>query len=167
MDARAFRGMAVVTVDGAERLGRVDDVLFETEPLRVAALALETDRGQEAVPLSAIHRVGDDAIMVESRQKALSAEPRLAIDRMKDLQTLAKLKVVDDGGTFMGQVERVDVDPSTGAVNSMEVTRSNTFGLGGETTTVDIGQVQSVGDDLLTVRQRRRDLDLEGGVRHT
>ena len=43
MDAQELKGLAVVTLAGAERLGRVDDVLFETAPLRAKALMVKSN----------------------------------------------------------------------------------------------------------------------------
>jgi sporulation protein YlmC with PRC-barrel domain len=51
--------------DGVQ-IGRVEDVLFDTAALRVAALVLTTTGGRSVLPFAAIRSLGADALTVES-----------------------------------------------------------------------------------------------------
>jgi sporulation protein YlmC with PRC-barrel domain len=151
MDANGLRGMAVVTLADAERLGRVHDVLFEADPLRASALVLRHENQERVIPFSAISELGNDAIVTEQRP-GMDDRGRDVADRW-GLDELAKLKVVDQAGTYVGHVARVGIDPTTGDVADIDVRKGEILGVGGETQTLDRDSVIGVGRDLLTVRR--------------
>ena len=152
MNAEQLRGMAVVTVAGAERLGRVDDVVFETAPLKARALRLKTAVGEQLLLLSAVKSVGPDAITTDDGETA--AAPGSAANQrdLRSLNELLKLKVVDAAGTYLGHIVRLDLDPSTGIVESVDVRKGQVLGIGGETTTLTADRILSVGAELITAR---------------
>ncbi|HWH27784.1 MAG TPA: PRC-barrel domain-containing protein, partial [Mycobacteriales bacterium] len=66
MDAASLKNQTIVAVSGAEKLGTVNEILFETDPLRVAALKATDANGDFVVPFERVRRFGPDAVMVES-----------------------------------------------------------------------------------------------------
>lgn len=64
MDADTLKGLAVVSLAEGTRLGRVTDVLFETEPLRVVALQARGAGGDFVLPFERVRNVGADAVTV-------------------------------------------------------------------------------------------------------
>ena len=54
MKASALKGKAVVSMADGVQIGRVEDVLFDTAGLRVAALVLTTTGGRSTMPFAAL-----------------------------------------------------------------------------------------------------------------
>ena len=152
MDAQQLKGLAVITLSEAERVGRVEDVLFETDPLRAAALRLQTDTGARLVALSDIRTVGADAIITDDRASAEQNDAVLNRRQLPGLEDLRKLNVVDEEGRHLGHVGSVDVDPATGAVAGLDIRKGEMLGLGGESRTLTPDQIISVGREIITVR---------------
>lgn len=152
MDAHQLKGLAVITLSEAERVGRVEDVLFETDPLRATALRLQTDTGARLVALSDVRTVGADAIITHDRASAEQHDAALNRQRLPGLEDLRKLNVVDEEGRYLGHVGRVDVDPATGTVEGLDIRKGEMLGLGGESRTLTPDQIISVGSEIITVR---------------
>ncbi len=68
MDVETLRGIAVVSLTEGLRLGRIDEVLFSTQPLQVRAWQVRADDGLFVIPIDQVRSVGTDAIIVESSQ---------------------------------------------------------------------------------------------------
>lgn len=151
MDTRAIQNLAVVSVDEAGRIGRVADVLFETSPLRAAALQLTSDRGDLVVPWSDLRSVGRDAITVQSADVARSPTARKDAD-LPGIDALRRLKVVDEAGTLVGTVYTVDIDPQTGEAISMVTEHGGLLGIGGEHRTISVDAIRGIGPEIVTVR---------------
>ena len=66
MKASALNGKDVVSMVDGVQIGRVEDVLFDTNALRIAALVLTTTGGRSILPFAAIRSLGADAVTVES-----------------------------------------------------------------------------------------------------
>jgi sporulation protein YlmC with PRC-barrel domain len=157
MDAKSLVGIAVVSVTEAARLGRVADVLFDTNPLRVAALKATTDKADFAVPFDQIRKIGSDAVMVDRPEATQMSSADGTFGRLNGLDHLEKLKIVDDAGTFIGTLQKVDFDVETGHVERLQARRGGILGAGGTTTTIEAGAVHSVGDDVLTIAAEPHD----------
>ena len=151
MDADKLKGMTIVSLADGAKLGRIDEVLFETQPLRAAALRA-ADAGQGFVlPFARLTHVGADAVTVESGQVTEAASAGGAFGALPGLSQLKKLKVVDEAGTLVGTINGIELDPATGQVTGIAVRKGGMLGLGGTTTTVDTAAVRGVGSELLTV----------------
>ena len=68
MEADKLKGMPIVSLADGAKLGRIDEVLFETRPLRVAALRAAADGQGFVIPFGQLTHVGADAVTVESSQ---------------------------------------------------------------------------------------------------
>jgi uncharacterized protein YrrD len=91
-------GISVVTLTEAQRLGRVDDVLFETRPLRVMALVVRGQDEDRAIAFSDVSSIGSHAIVVESRPT--TEDVRRSRDGHPGLAELEQFKVLDEAGTY-------------------------------------------------------------------
>jgi sporulation protein YlmC with PRC-barrel domain len=151
MDAAALRGLAVVELEGAERLGRVTEVLFETRPLRAAALVLRSGSVERTIAFSDVAELGRDAIIVRDRPRLEAAGKGPSYG--PGLDAMSKHKVVDESGTYIGQVSRVAIDSTSGAVVEIDVRKGEVLGVGGEVQTLDAERILGVGEDLVTVRK--------------
>ncbi len=152
MEAQKLKGMTVVSISEASRLGLITDVLFETEPLRVAALRAVGEETEFVVPFELVRNLGADAVTVESSQVTQMASEGSTLGSLMGLERLQHLKVVDEAGTFVGTVHSAEVDPASGSVLDVVVRKGGLLGIGRETTTVSATAIRSVGVDVLTVR---------------
>jgi len=153
MDAHQLKGLAVITLAEAERVGRVEDVVFETSPLRAAGLRLRTETGDRLVAFSDIRSIGADAIITENVTSAEQNDAALNRRQLPGLEDLRKLNVVDEEGQFLGHIGRLEMDPGTGTVERIEVRKGEVLGMGGEGRTLSPDQIISVGAELITVRR--------------
>jgi sporulation protein YlmC with PRC-barrel domain len=149
MDAASLRELEIISVAQANRLGKVSEVLFEIDPLRVAALRANGDEGEFVIPIERIRRFGPDAVMVEnSSVRELARAPRAS---ERTLDELTHLKVVDEDGKGLGTVRTIDFDPDSGRVEQLVAGEGGRLGIGGMTATIQARAIRGVGTDLLTV----------------
>lgn len=151
MDAAKLKGMAIVSLGEGTKLGRVGDVLFDTQPLRATALRATGEGQTFVIPYAQIASIGADAVTVASGQVTQTASKEGAFGGLPGLGALTRLKVVDEAGTLVGVVGGIALDPPTGLVTGLAVHKGGLLGLGGTTTTLDPATIRGVGDDLLTV----------------
>ena len=107
---RELAGLAVITLNGGERLGRVEDVLFLPSSGQVAGLLV--DRGgmfsrPKFLPAGQIQSVGADAVTVAGEEALAEAGPDPAAVASK---TLDGRPVLNQAGTVLGKVTDVIVD---------------------------------------------------------
>lgn len=155
MNVDAFKHLPVVSIETGAKLGYVDDLLFDTSPLRVAALRVTAEGQQIVVPWSVVTTVGPDAIMVPDDAAAHTTSSESGLSALSDVAAVRALKVVDEGGTFVGTVKALDVDPGSGAVTQLEAHTGGLLGLGGTTTTVVAADIRSIGAEVLLTAVRR------------
>ena len=149
MDPGTLNGVAIVSVEGAARLGRVREVLFDTDPLRVAALLAHDKSGESIVPFDRVSSFGADAVMVETAD--VSEHSPQPLSQLRSLTDLQKLKVVDETGGYVGTVKSLDFDPDSGRVERLVAETGGVLGIGRKRTTVEAHHVRSLGGDLLTI----------------
>ncbi len=152
MDAQALIGMAVVALDDADRLGSIDELVFQTDPLRLTGLQVTDPRGRFAVLLERVRSVGADAITVESREVADAGVLATGVDGRLSLADLKHLKVVDETGALMGEVQGLDVDPADGRVISMNTIKGGVLGVGGTKLNLPPEAIRGIGAEVVTVK---------------
>lgn len=151
MDAKSLKNVAIVSVEGAARLGRVTEVLFETDPLRLAALRASDQSGESILPFDQVKSFGSDAVMVETPDVSQVSRQLDSFTHLRSLADLQKLKVVDETGGFIGTVTAVHFDPDSGRVERLMAQTGGVLGVGARGTTIEGQNVRSVGPDLLTI----------------
>jgi uncharacterized protein YrrD len=152
MDVASLKGIAVVSVTEGAKLGRVEEVLFDTQALKVAAFRAKGDGQAFVVPFEQVKNIGTDAVMVESSRVTQAASQGSPFSGLPGLDQLKGLKVVDGNGTFLGTVSHVEFDPVTGRVEGLSAHKGGVLGLGGTTTALGTDAIVSVGTELITVR---------------
>jgi len=122
MDGETLRGIAVVSVQEARKLGTVDDVLLDLQRHRLGGVTLQGGlfRGGPTVEWSAIRSVGQDAVMVDD-SGAVAAPLDAKHSALVRLTALRGTKVVTDMGDLAGTIAEVEVDPASGAVAAYTV----------------------------------------------
>jgi sporulation protein YlmC with PRC-barrel domain len=152
MKASALKSMAVVSMADGVRIGRVEDVLFDTVAFRIAALTLTTTGGRSILPFSSVRSIGADAVTVESETVAQTAAAQGGAGNvLRSLNELMGLKVVSGQGDHIGDVREVLVDQQSGALTELEAHRGGMLGMGGTGVTIPTSVIRGIGPDLVTV----------------
>lgn len=158
-----FKKLAVVSIESGAKLGYVDDLLFDTSHLRVAALRVKADSHHSLVPMSEVKSIGSDAVTVASDAAARSVQAESALDSLPDVDRLHHLKVVDEAGTYLGKISGIELDPGTGSITELEAHEGGVLGLGGKTMPIPAAAVRSVGDEVIVVATPHRE-EASGGA---
>ena len=143
--------MAIVSVEEGTKLGYVAQPLLDLTARVVVALQVKGESGTFIVPFAEVAAVGPDAITVASSRATQTPSAGGAAAGMHDLDALKKLKVVDNAGTLLGTISRVEIDPASGAITELAAHKGGMLGMGGTTTPIDARAIVSVGPELVTV----------------
>jgi sporulation protein YlmC with PRC-barrel domain len=116
--ATELSGRAVVDIDAAERLGRVDRIVLDPDARQVAGFVVS--RGSSmfgggehtTLPASCVHAVGPDAITVRSQ----GAEPTDRLSHLPRVSDMVGRKVVSETGRVLGKVHDVLIDERDGRI---------------------------------------------------
>jgi sporulation protein YlmC with PRC-barrel domain len=133
MRAERLKGLAVVDLDAAEKIGTISDVLLDPAARRVAGLIVARGQsllgGQEfTLPASAVHALGHDAVTVR-RPGADDAIAHLA--GLPRLAQVVGRKVVTESGRLVGTIGDVEIDPRDGRILGYPIEGRAAGGLAG------------------------------------
>ena len=157
MKAEALHGLPVVSIADGAVVGHVDALYFEPRERRVAVLELVAAGQRARVPFAAVHHVGADAVTIPDIAIVQWLNPTsIGAERagLLRLEELAKLRVLDEAGTFLGTVSGVEVDPETGDISEVRAHQGGVLGIGGTTHTIPGEQIRSASAELLVVAVR-------------
>ena len=119
--ATELTGRAVIDLDCAERVGRIDRIVLDTNTRQVAAFVVSRgvpmtrERTQVMVPASAVHAIGPDALTVHGGLETDASE----LDRIGALPKASDLigrKVVSRGGRYLGRIGDVLISRTDGRI---------------------------------------------------
>ena len=114
MRAREIGGRPVVTLDTADDVAEVKDVLFSYASTSVVGFTLNK-RGflgspmKEHLPWSRVSALGRDAVMIESRAELGAGDAAMEDAAASGERDVIGATVMTDGGTRLGSVEDVIV----------------------------------------------------------
>lgn len=151
MKAKDLKGLAVVSLDAATRLGRVEDLFFDTAQLRVMALEMSQGGQRAAIPFSEIRAIGRDAVTIDNSQGTQMASAGNPVAHLPRLDQVTKLKIVDESGSLLGTITDFEFDQQSGQLERLEGHRGGTFGIGGTTFHVPAQAIRSVGAEMIVV----------------
>jgi sporulation protein YlmC with PRC-barrel domain len=152
MKASELKGKAVASMADGVQIGRVEEVLFDTTALRVAALVLTTTGGRSTLPFAAVRSLGADAITVESATATQPAAAQAdAGNLLRALGDLTGLKVVNGEGAYLGDVRDVAIEQASGALTQIDAHSGGILGMGGTTATIPASAIRGIGPELITV----------------
>ena len=108
---RELAGLAVMTLTGGEKVGRIDDVVFDPASGRVTGFFV--DRGgmfskPKFLPAGDVHSIGDDALTLVSETALLDGPSALTGELAA--KTVEGLPVLSPAGTVLGKVADISVD---------------------------------------------------------
>jgi sporulation protein YlmC with PRC-barrel domain len=119
--ATELTGRAVVDLDYAERVGRIDRIVLDPDSRQVAAFLvsrgtpLARERTHLTVPASAVHAIGPDALTIHHAQETEAG----VLDRIETLPKASDLigrKVVSRGGRYLGTIGDVLISREDGRI---------------------------------------------------
>src|SRR5687767_8256055 len=117
MDTKRIKGLQVITLAGV-KAGTVDQIFFDPSTKRVAGFVLQADSAPpDALPrlvdAADVHALGADALTVPDVAAVRGPVTGVPFTTLLDLDELAKRQVVTEGGTRLGQVAAIELDPQT------------------------------------------------------
>lgn len=118
--ATELSGRAVVDMDVAEKLGRIDRIILDPDARQVAGYQISRGGamlGNETlttVPAGAVHAIGPDAVTVH--HPAELAVDSTHLDRLPRLSDLIGRKVVSREGRLLGVVDDVLISGADGRI---------------------------------------------------
>lgn len=152
MKLSVLQDMPVVSVADGTKVGAVQDILVDTAQMRVVTLVLSGDGGTSWLPFESIRHVGGDAVTVESAAVTQGASGQAAADGLRGLKELTSLKVVNEAGTYLGEVQDVDFDARDGRIGELIARRGGVLGgLGATDTRVPVAAIRGMGPAIVTV----------------
>src|SRR3954471_12638948 len=119
--ARQLDGRAVVDIDAAEKLGKIDEIILDPDAARIAAFtvtraeSLLDGKHHVTVPASSVHALGPDALTVRHRAavEPLDDTAYRALPRVSDI---IGRKVVSESGRLLGRIDDVLIDGENGTI---------------------------------------------------
>ncbi|MDP9005564.1 MAG: PRC-barrel domain-containing protein [Actinomycetota bacterium] len=132
-------GTRVMSKASAERVAKLERVVFDAPPRRVLAVQV----GKRFVDWSAVSGLGTDAVVIESEEHlrpAADAREERALGG--DLDWKGK-RVLSDHGNEVGTVTEIELDENTGAIEVVETTSGR----------VSADRLLALGSYCLVVRQ--------------
>ena len=152
MDTKRIKGLQVITLAGV-KAGTVDRIFFDPATKRVAGFVLQADPALPAdasprlIEADDVHGLGADALIVPDDGAIRDPQTGTPLATLVDMDALAKRQVVTEGGTRLGQVAAIELDPQTLRLARVEVSagffKSNAW--------IPVEQVIRVGADAVTV----------------
>lgn len=155
MDVKSLKGIAVVSIEDGEKLGTVDDMLFNLEARRLIGFRmartgfLRGDRG--LVAMDDVESVGTDAIMVRNRSQLRDEQHERDFADRPGLDKLTSLRVVTEHGGYIGGLATVEFDPQSGALTELGVSAGGLRSVLGGTNRIPASDIVSIGTDVVVV----------------
>ncbi len=159
--ATELGGKAVVDVDAAEKLGKIDRVVLDPDARRIAGFAVVKGSsllgtGEHLVlPASSVHAIGPDAVTVHHRQSNAASTSATDLQHLPRVSDMVGRKVVSDQGQLLGAVDDVLIDEADGRIIG--------YALSGSDLDDKLKHMLSKGDDRKRGGFLRADADLRAG----
>jgi sporulation protein YlmC with PRC-barrel domain len=147
-----FLGLEVVSLEDSTVVGEVDGLLIDERHNAVAGLILDAGIYEaNVVAYADLRSVEGETIFVDSSAvvQPLSRHPQLAAIAERDIRIVGEV-VLDDRGDVVGIVQSYSINPTNGALVSLEVTPEDVNGATGYILSMD--DVIRIGDELIVVR---------------
>lgn len=158
MNSKQLKGLAVISIADGEKLGTVDRVMVDPSAHKIVGFTVRHGGGgiiptpmdsadEDLIDVDDIHALGKDAITLDDKGKVRGDNTRAQMDKLIDLDELGKLKVVTEGGTYVGGLAGAEIDERSFGFKGVEVSpgffQSNRH--------VPMSQVVNIGHELIVV----------------
>lgn len=155
MDVKSLKGIAVVSIEQGEKVGTVDDLLFDLDRKRVVAFKLNKPgflrAGGIALRMDDVMSIGKDAVMIQNREQVRESKGERDLQGLPDYSAISSLRVVTQDGTYVGNLATMRLDQKTGALTHLEITGGGFMDRLRRNQVVDISDVISMGTDVVVI----------------
>jgi uncharacterized protein YrrD len=155
MDVKSLKGIAVVSIEEGEKVGTVDDVLFDMEQRRIIGFKLNKPgflrSGGIAVMMGDVRSIGKDAVMIPDRERIRELKQERDLQSRPGYSAMSTLRVVTQDGTYVGNLSTLQVEPATGKLTQIEITGGSLMDRLRRNQVVDIDEVVSLGTDVVVI----------------
>jgi uncharacterized protein YrrD len=111
-----LRGLRVISLSEALKMGAVEDILLDPTCRWIAALRVHGGGAggkDHLVMRQAVKRVGQHAVILGAPMGVTEETNEPALDRLIDLKSFIGLEVVTDEGVLLGRIHDAEIDPQT------------------------------------------------------
>ena len=127
MQASELKGRAVVVLSTAEKVGHVEDVLFDAQFRQV--LGFRVKQGglgskTEGLPRDSVASIGADALTVPSPEVINDEERFAELAHAATLNQVEQTKVVTEGGELLGTIAHLEIDEDARKVTAYALASS-------------------------------------------
>ncbi len=169
ISALALPDMPVYSVNEAEAIGRVKEVIID--PDAKCLLALAVDKGGwyhdvRMIPAGKISILGDDAVMLDERRVTVPPPdlPKI-VQNIKHPCNIIGARLVSEDGRVFGRAENFYISRENGKISRIEIYGGLLGRLWAGKITLDAAHILTVGTDTVVVdAAAAADLQPEAGV---
>ena len=155
MDVKSLKGIAVVSIEQGEKVGMIDNVLFDLENRRIIAFKMIKpvlmSSGGIVLRMYDVENIGKDAVMIQHKDKIRELKEERDLQNRPDLGDLSSLRVVTEDGTFVGNVATVQFEPRNGVITDLEITGTGMMSRLRRNKSIPARQIVSIGADVVVV----------------
>jgi len=149
-----IHGCPVISIETGQRLGSVDQIVFEPDGRKIAAFTVQSDSVGGIIspeqPTASwllagdVHAIGPDAVTISTPDNLRETIERKDYVLAGDL---LRRKVVTEGGALIGNVAAIHFDPTSLNVTDVEISR----GFFKSNPQIGFNHVVTVGHDVIVV----------------
>lgn len=158
MDAKTLKGIAVVAVKDGEKVGSVDELIFNQETRKLLAFRLSRSgffsSTRQIILMSDVDNIGQDAVMIPNRDVVREESDERDLHGRPELKQLINLRVVTQDGTYVGTLSAIHFDPKTGDMTQLDVGGGDLMHMFRKGVEVPATEVISMGGDVLVIPNR-------------
>lgn len=155
MDGKSLKGIAVVSVKDGEKVGAVDELIFNPENRTLMAFRMSRSgffsSSREVILMSDVDNIGQDAVMIPSRDAVRAETDERDLHGRPELKQLLNLRVVTQDGTYVGNLSTVHFDPNTGDLTQIDVGGGDLMQMFRKSIEIPVSEVVSMGGDVMVV----------------
>ncbi len=160
--SRSFLSLAGVSLEEGREIGRIKGLVIDPQTVSVAALLVQGGgifAEQRFIPYQRVVSAGTSAVTV---QKAASAErfsslPQIA-HLLKEGVQVRGARVVTEDGNLLGYVEEYHLDPETGKITTLEISKGRGNHLFRGSALLPAAAIRTLGRDVVVVHNNAPEL---------
>lgn len=158
MNSKDLKGLAVISIAEGEKLGTVDRVFVDATAASVVGFTVRhgsssiipipvDSADEDLIDVDDVHAIGKDAVTLNDKAAVRGDQTRSRMDQLMELDQMSGLKVVTEGGTYVGEVASSVIDATTFKMTELEISP----GFFKSNRQIALGQVVNIGQELIVV----------------
>lgn len=143
-------GLAVLTLTGGSRIGRVQDVVFRPDG-QITGFVLTAEGGDLFLPTKLVRSIGADALTVEDEQGLIPGREAPSGEGEYPSRSLHGRPIIREAGTALGKIADIGVDTAAMRVAALLMTTGFMDSLLHQRKAVPIEAVRAIGEHSVIV----------------